>query len=171
MDTVKYHFFYQKGSIFSQFYLCKFRGHYPTLDTKEAEIDHNFKSTEHYMHYYKAILFRDFDIAAQILKAETPLEAKKLGRKVKNFSQAEWDEYKFDIVYHANLLKFSQNIELKKIMMQTSGKFVEASPRDKIWGIGMGISNPDIHDKSKWKGKNLLGKALNMVKKVFLLPN
>lgn len=37
---------------------------------------------------------------------------------------------------------------------------VEASPRDRIWGIGMSASHPDATDPRKWLGENLLGFAL-----------
>lgn len=41
---------------------------------------------------------------------------------------------------------------------------VEASPRDRIWGIGMGKANPDAECPLKWRGTNLLGFALTEVR-------
>jgi ribA/ribD-fused uncharacterized protein len=37
---------------------------------------------------------------------------------------------------------------------------VEASPYDKIWGIGMKENDFGVEDKENWKGENLLGYAL-----------
>lgn len=41
---------------------------------------------------------------------------------------------------------------------------VEASPVDKIWGIGMKDSQPDVQNPALWKGQNLLGFALMEVR-------
>lgn len=41
---------------------------------------------------------------------------------------------------------------------------VEASPLDKIWGIGLARDNADASNPKKWKGLNLLGKALMAVR-------
>lgn len=75
------------------------------------------------------------------------------------------NKLKEDIVYEGNLLKFSQNPILKKFLMETKDLIiVEASPYDKIWGIGMSEDDSDIHDELKWKGQNLLGKAIMKVR-------
>ena len=37
---------------------------------------------------------------------------------------------------------------------------VEASPYDRIWGIGLSATHPDAKNPAKWKGENLLGKVL-----------
>ena len=41
---------------------------------------------------------------------------------------------------------------------------VEASPVDKIWGIGLAADNPDAQNPLKWKGQNMLGFALMEVR-------
>ena len=47
---------------------------------------------------------------------------------------------------------------MRKALFDTYPKtLVEASPRDRVWGIGMGASNPEAQDKKQWRGKNLLG--------------
>ena len=57
--------------------------------------------------------------------------------------------------------KFSQNSNLKDILLSTKNKIIaEASPRDKIWGIGLGSKNPNSKNKNEWKGTNILGWAL-----------
>ena len=116
------------------------------------------------MMYHKAMLFNDIDIADQILDSgDDPKAVKALGREVKGFDQSAWDEKKFDIVVEANRLKFRQNENLKKLLLETEGKhLIEASPRDRIWGIGFGKTNAP-KNKHRW-GKNLLGKALMQVR-------
>jgi predicted NAD-dependent protein-ADP-ribosyltransferase YbiA (DUF1768 family) len=40
---------------------------------------------------------------------------------------------------------------------------------DKIWGIGLGAQNPKAWSKSTWKGQNLLGEALMVVREQLFL--
>lgn len=88
-------------------------------------------------------------------------EIKKLGREVKNYDDAIWSEKRFNVVSVANREKFTQNEDLYKVLMATTGTtLVEASPYDKIWGIGLGEGDPNIKDRNKWKGLNLLGQVL-----------
>lgn len=120
-----------------------------------------YKSAEHWMMAGKARLFRDAEMLNEIIACETPGEAKKLGRKVRNWDFEKWNANKFEIVVQGNVHKFSQHPELKAFLLATGDQvIVEASPRDKIWGIGMGKSNPDASNPQKWKGPNLLGFAL-----------
>jgi ribA/ribD-fused uncharacterized protein len=150
--------FYYKESPFSQFYPAKF-----TAKTKRGDIE--FVNAEQYMMYYKAITFGDIPISEKILRESIPNKIKALGRQVKNFDQEVWNSVKFDIVVEGNTYKFNQNDRLKEELLATKNKIlVEASPRDRIWGVGMGSKNPDIYDTEKWRGKNLLGKALMLVR-------
>ncbi|MFY1048116.1 NADAR family protein [Chryseobacterium sp. GP-SGM7] len=97
-----------------------------------------YKTAEHYMMAGKAKLFNDNETFEEILKSETPNQAKKLGRKVKNFDPQFWNEHKYEIVKQGNLLKFSENDKFKQFLLSTEDKIlVEASPYDTIWGIGM----------------------------------
>lgn len=64
-----------------------------------------------------------------------------------------------------NKAKFSQNKELKEILLNTENKvLVEASPQDRIWGIGLEQNNFDAVNPAKWRGLNLLGFALMEVR-------
>ncbi len=124
-----------------------------------------YKTAEHYMMAGKAKLFNDHDALEQILIAETPNQAKSLGRKVKNFDPKIWNEHKYEIVKQGNLLKFSQNNKFKEFLLSTNDKIlVEASPYDKIWGIGMLETDPRAESPLQWNGENLLGFALMEVR-------
>jgi ribA/ribD-fused uncharacterized protein len=113
----------------------------------------------------KAKLFNDHETLEEVLKSETPNQAKSLGRKVKNFDPKIWDEHKYEIVRHGNYLKFSQNDKLKEFLLSTNTKtLVEASPYDTIWGIGMLETDPKAVNPSFWNGENLLGFALMEVR-------
>lgn len=126
-------------------------------------------TAEHYMMAQKAKLFNDKEIFAQILQVKHPNEAKQLGRKVRNYDEQIWREKRFDIVVQANFAKFSQYPELKKFLLATKDRIlVEASPVDKIWGVGMAQDHPHIQDPSLWQGLNLLGFALIHVRELLL---
>ncbi|CAL2103554.1 NADAR family protein [Tenacibaculum sp. 190130A14a] len=162
-ETLKFLFFWghqpnKDGSIgkscFSQWWEASF------------EIDGiTYPTAEHYMMARKARLFKDEEILQKILIATHPHDAKKLGRKVKNFTPELWNEHKFNIVLEANYAKFSQNETLKEYLVNTKGRIiVEASPRDRIWGIGMGQSNEKAMNPNLWRGHNLLGYVLMEVR-------
>ena len=124
-----------------------------------------YKTAEHWMMAEKARLFNDNDNLKEILKSNSPMEAKKWGRKVEGFSQEQWNKHKYEIVKQGNLHKFSQNPDLKEFLLNTKRRvLVEASPRDRIWGIGMGQSNANSENPSLWRGENLLGFALMEVR-------
>ena len=141
-------------SCFSQWYPAQF---------KDEGIE--YLTAEHYMMAQKAKLFNDEEIFAQILQVKHPNEAKQLGRKVRNYDEKIWQEKRFDIVVQANFAKFSQHPELKNFLLATKDHIlVEASPVDKIWGIGMAQDHLHTQDPSQWQGLNLLGFALMRVR-------
>ena len=101
----------------------------------------------------------------EIMKVHSPKFQKRLGRTVANFNQSVWDSNCEVIMIRANRLKYSQNPELKQRLVNTGNKeIVEASPYDKIWGIGLNPYDPNVEDKTKWKGENKLGKCLMIVR-------
>lgn len=124
-----------------------------------TEDDIDFEFVEKYMMYHKAKLMGDEIMAKLILLEKSPFRCKKLGRKVKPWNQQLWDDNKVKIVTKGVYLKFSQNEELKQLLLDTKDAIlVEAAPRDKIWGIG--ISKKSALEGKPWNGQNLLGKIL-----------
>ena len=124
-----------------------------------------YNSCEQYMMHQKALLFGDSEIAELIMNESNPKEQKKYGRMIKGFDKAAWDKNCLAIVYEGNLAKFTQNAELREQMISTENRiFVEASPFDTIWGIGLGEDAEGIDNPSYWQGLNLLGQALTLVK-------
>lgn len=124
-----------------------------------------YTTAEHFMMAEKARLFGDEVTLSRILMARTPAEAKKLGRLVQGFDNEAWLDARWDIVVQGNLAKFGQIQELKTFLMQTGSRvLVEASPFDRIWGIGMAASTEGAEDPGRWKGLNLLGFALMEVR-------
>lgn len=68
------------------------------------------------------------------------------------------------IVVLGNFLKFAQNENLRKWLIDTYDRqLVEALPYDRIWGIGISVRDAEMG--KEWKGHNLLGKALMEVRK------
>ena len=122
---------------------------------------HRFASAEHAMMAGKARLFGDDEALARILVAATPAEAKALGREVRGYVDTAWEANRSEIVAAVNVAKFGQHRELREYLVGTGDRvLVEASPRDRIWGIGMGRDNPNVQRPSQWRGLNLLGFAL-----------
>src|SRR5206468_4265378 len=103
---------------------------------------------EQYMMHRKALLFGDAEIAAEILEADHPRAHKALGRKVRGFDDAKWRREREAIVLAGNRAKFTQNEDLRAHLLATRGtELVEASPHDRIWGIGLAASNPRASDR------------------------
>lgn len=116
---------------------------------------------EGFMMAAKARLFGDDSALKSVLTEENPAVAKKLGRTVANFEEHVWAAHRYQFVVDGNVAKFSRSPLLQGYLMSTAPKvLVEASPRDRIWGIGMGANNPKAAVPSEWRGANLLGFAL-----------
>lgn len=153
-DNEKFVFFYGKDFVFSQFHPAKF-----TVDGV------TYTCMEQYMHHQKALTFKDAVRAKQIMETTNPVEHKKLGRQVINFDKDVWNEESVKVVRKGSLEKYRQNPELKAQLLATHPRtLVEASPRDRLWGIGMGSKHPDARNPSKWRGRNLLGYILTDVR-------
>jgi hypothetical protein len=124
-----------------------------------------YPTAEHWMMAGKARLFGDNQALAAVLAAASPKAAKAAGRSVRGFDEQAWAAARFDLVVAGNLVKFRSNPELSAFLATTWPRvLVEASPRDRIWGIGMTASHRDAQRPSRWRGTNLLGFALMNVR-------
>ncbi len=161
-ERIKYLFFWghqpsKDGSVsascFSQWWIQSFE--------VEGKV---YPSAEHWMMAGKARLF-DPDMVEEIISASSPALAKKLGRKVRNFDSEIWNDKKYEIVKEGNLHKFGQHEDMKTFLLNTGDRvLVEASPYDKIWGIGMIKDDKRALHPEQWNGENLLGFALMEVR-------
>jgi len=117
------------------------------------------------MMYRKALLMGDATSAQQILTATTPSQVRKLGQSVKPWDENLWLKNRLEIMYTGCFAKFSQNPPLKEKLLATGNTIlVEASPPDRIWGIGLAEDHPDATSIDKWQGLNLLGQVLMKVR-------
>lgn len=124
-----------------------------------------FSSMEQFMMFQKAVCFSDDHIAAQILATSDVAHIKAFGRQVSNYNENHWNGVRQIIVYRGLCAKFSQNKTLRKQLKATGNALLaECAVKDRIWGIGLSMHDPDRFDRSKWKGQNLLGYTLMLVR-------
>lgn len=120
-----------------------------------------YPTAEHWMMAEKARLFGDDAALARVLAAPSPGAAKAVGREVRGFDGERWDAARWEIVVRGNVAKFGQNPALGEFLANTGDRvLVEASPVDRIWGIGLAEDDPAAQDPERWRGLNLLGYAL-----------
>ena len=156
--TDKHVFFYSWQDMFSNHYHSPVKFSLPRHERAGV----SFEYGEHMMMYEKALLFGDLEIAEQIGAPIPPGRAKALGRKVKGFDEKVWAEKRENIVETVcySRLVYDNALRLAAIPHRLAGRsFVEASSRDRIWGIGLDEFHPMIHEEANWLGLNLLGKA------------
>ena len=128
-----------------------------------------FDNSEAVMMWLKAMFFNDIEIADRIYWLQEPKGVRDLGRLVKGYDQKLWEEAREAVMYETVYAKFSQNDHMKASLLMTEDKIlVEASPYDKIWGVGLAPNDPLVLDEANWKGLNLLGKALMAVRATLL---
>jgi len=124
-----------------------------------------YPSAEHYMMAAKARLAGDAEAVGKILAAPHPGAAKALGRQVRGFDEQRWAEHRFDVVVAANMAKFGQHPQLRDFLADTGSRvLVEASPLDRVWGIGLAADDEQATTPERWPGLNLLGFALMEVR-------
>lgn len=159
--TDQHTFFFTKYDVFSNWYIAPF-----TYKGK------TFNCNEQFMMYCKARLFKDLDIAQKILNTPSQKEQKDLGREVKGYVDQLWQQNCQNYVYIGAREKFTQHERLYNALLATHPTtLVEASPYDKIWGIGMSQSAPGVDDPNNWKGENRLGNILTKLRNdLILLP-
>ena len=120
-----------------------------------------YATAEHWMMAAKARLFGDAAAERAVLAAEHPAEAKKAGRLVRGFDEAVWVRQRFRIVVEGSVHKFGAHPELLGYLLGTGDRvLVEASPVDRVWGIGLAADDEAAADPQRWRGPNLLGFAL-----------
>ncbi|MFD5425778.1 NADAR family protein [Streptomyces sp. NPDC127084] len=120
-----------------------------------------YATAEHWMMAEKARLFGDTEAERQAVEAPNPALAKKAGRMVRGFSEEIWARQRFAIVVAGSVHKFSQDPRLRSYLLSTGDRvLVEASPMDRIWGIGLAADDERVSDPARWRGRNLLGFAL-----------
>jgi len=135
---------------------------YPAAFTVDGE---RYATAEPFMMAAKARLFGDETCARRVLTASSPRAAKALGREVRGFDEATWVARRFDLVVAGNQAKFAQSPALARFLVATRGKvLVEASPLDRVWGVGLAAADPRLADPGTWLGLNLLGFALMVVR-------
>ena len=128
-----------------------------------------FSSMEQYMMYKKAEVFGDTVTANMIMRNTDVVQIKALGRKVRNYNDTIWSGIRQIIVYNGLIAKFSQNNKLKSMLLATNGKVLaECAVQDKIWGIGLSMTDTNRYNISQWRGQNLLGFSLMMVREYLL---
>lgn len=149
--TNKYVFFFSEKDVCSNFYPCKIN--YDGIE---------FNCSEQLFMYFKALYFKDFDTAKQITKTSKPYEAKKLGRLIKNYDDNRWNSIRDRFMLETLRYKYLSCEEFKSFIKENENKvFVEASPYDKIWGVGLSENDTKINNSNNWKGENRLGKCIN----------
>ena len=124
-----------------------------------------YPAAEYWMMAEKARLFGDAGALDAVLRAPTPAAAKAAGRAVAGFSEPAWAAVRFRTVVAGNVAKFTQNEDLGRYLASTGSRvLVEASPLDRVWGIGLTEDDERARSPSRWRGGNLLGFALMEVR-------
>lgn len=124
-----------------------------------------YSSVEQFMMYKKAIRFQDIEKAQQILSTNDVAVIKEYGRQVKGYNDSIWCGIRQVVVYEGLLAKFSQNNILRTKLLQTHNDILaECAVKDRVWGIGLSMKDPERLDLAKWRGQNLLGYTLMMVR-------
>ncbi len=124
-----------------------------------------YSSMEQYMMHQKALWFKDDGMADRIMQTSDVQKIKAYGRFVSSYDENQWNGIRQIIVYRGLYAKFSQDPRLKGWLLAT-GKAIlaECAVTDRIWGIGLSMSDPDRWMMHQWLGQNLLGYALMMVR-------
>ncbi len=109
-------------------------------------------------HYFQAQKFYGTEYVEIIRLLDNPMIAAKMGRNRNLPIREDWEEVKDDVMRKAVYAKFSQNIELKNILLDTDSEYiVENTSNDYYWGCGtngsgknmLGIILMEIRDKLK----------------------
>ncbi|MBE6759587.1 MAG: NADAR family protein [Ruminococcaceae bacterium] len=124
-----------------------------------------YSSMEQYMMHRKALVMGDAEYADRIMHTTDVAAIKQLGKDVRNYNDTIWNGVRQVIIYEGLLEKFRQNIDLREQLLATGDAVLaECAVQDIIWGIGLSMHDKRRFDMSQWRGQNLLGFALMLVR-------
>ncbi|MZD07103.1 DUF1768 domain-containing protein [Streptomyces sp. SID5785] len=130
-----------------------------------------YATAEHWMMAGKARVFGDAEAERRAVEAGHPSQAKKAGRLVKGFDETVWRRERLRVVVEGSLHKFGSDPALRDFLLGTGERvLVEASPLDRVWGIGLAADDPAAADPARWRGPNLLGFALMAARRELAAP-
>ncbi len=105
-------------------------------------------------HYFQAQKFWGTKYEEVIRLLDNPMKAAEIGRDRELPLRADWEQVKDDIMLKAVYAKFTQNKEIKDILISTGKEIIiESTTNDYYWGCGKDGS-----------GKNMLGIILMKVR-------
>lgn len=170
--VTKDYVFFWKGWL-SNFWRAPFKASWPESPMKgwPEFKEWNFFCTEQYFMFLKACVFGDHVVGKLILNAQTAQEARNLGQKVRGYTDEVWAPLREKVMEDANMMKYSQNPALLEKLLNPEWRekhFVEASPFDRTWSIGISVEDSRCEDPMNWRGQNLLGKCLDIVRQRLL---
>ena len=126
-----------------------------------------YSSAEQYIMYQKCLLFGDDESAKAVLATDDPETQQAIGKKASGFIKNVWLGSRQIIAMRGILAKFSQNDDLKKMLLSTNDAvLVECAKSDRNWACGISLYDKDRRDASKWLGENILGFTLMEVRKI-----
>lgn len=152
----------------------------PADDSDDAPDAIEFKHSEQYYMYCKAVCFGDMAVAQRILAATNASDCKDAAREIRGFDDAVWsqDGRKLRVMADALWFKFggpaledagswlSRDAKMdllpdvgRKLLATGDKMLVEAAGRDSFWGIGYGVKQGPMRYQKNW-GQNHLGKCL-----------
>jgi hypothetical protein len=153
----------------SQWYKSDFEGYLPVVvhengirRIRKGDQLRKFSSAEKYMMMAKASIFADGYALKEMARLNDVKKLKAEGQNVQGFVQEVWDSTNLAAVSIGNYYKMTQNDGLWAFVNEMGDReYVEGSPIDKVWGVGLAWDDPRIEDRSNWKGQNRLGICLD----------
>ncbi|MGI6607759.1 MAG: NADAR family protein [Erysipelotrichaceae bacterium] len=154
MKVVSYEKINEENGYLSVWYPCSF-----FLD------GYKFWCVEQYLQYRKAVMFNDIYRADKLLNAKENKDITQYSKGVVNYVDKVWNARRHINLYKANYAKFSQNPELKNLLLSTENiVLAKCGKTDKVWGTGLNSGDTRVYNLSKWEGLNLHGFALMEVR-------
>ena len=112
------------------------------------------------MMWQKARVMGDREMAEAALNAPHPRDAKIAGGKVAPYDGALWEAVREQLVYYGVREKYLQNERERNLLLSTGcAVLVEASPYDRVWGVGLAADDPAFGSVERWRGSNLQGRV------------
>ena len=123
---------------------------------------------------YQAIMatmadkFGEDETAEEIRNTEDPEAIDLTWDKVEGATQKTWNMQLESTIIKINRAKFAKNPKLAARLLKTGEARIAAVPpeneTDAFQGIGLTEENPNALKKSRWKGKNIYGMALEQIR-------